>query len=172
MKILIFLFLGLNLLFGRAYDISPKQIQKDVFEVNSVIFEFKDLKEWNRLINGTIATETLYGRYSGDGDLSITQISYFGYLFIQKHLDKKDKLKLEILGFPNEIKFEDLKKDNKLAIIYCAFYYKFKLANKPPKNLEECAKAWKKYYNTSLGSGTPMDFINRYHEYAPKTSLF
>lgn len=37
-----------------------------------------------------------------------------------------------------------------------------------PYTVEEQAKYWKKYYNTSLGKGTVEEYINNWHRYSDK----
>lgn len=163
--------LSFNLIFAQGYNITPIDIQKTVFEVNTIIFDFTEIGKWDLLINGTICAETMYGRYSGNGDLGLTQISWDGFEFVNSVMTDIDRDKLDILGYPNAITFRDLRRDNKLAIIYCSFYYKYKLNNMPPNNLKECAKDWKIYYNTRAGIGTPKEFMTRYLKYGPKENL-
>lgn len=167
-KIVGIFFLLTTIIFAKGYNITPEQIERDVFEVNTIIFDFEELEKWNLLINGTISAETMYGRYIGDGILGLTQVSKAGYNYVEGNLNDEDRRKLMILGCPKKIKFEELRRNNKIAIIYCSFYYKYKLKGIPPKNLKECAKTWKKYYNTSAGDGTPKEFIIRYEKYGPK----
>lgn len=169
MKILVTLFLFISTMICAAgYNVEPEDLVEDIHEINTVIFEGKNIERWDILINGTISTETLYGTYSGNGHLSLAQISKDGFGYIQSRLTKEDKNKLALLGYEKDIKFEELKKDNRLAIIYCSLYYKYKLQEIPPKDLEECATIWKKYYNTHEGKGKPKDFIVKFKKYGMK----
>lgn len=169
MKILVTLFLLISTMVNAAgYNIEPENLVQEIHEINNVIFDYKDIDKWDILINGTISAETLYGQYSGNGNLSLAQISKAGFGFIQSRLTDADKEKLSALGYENDVKFAELKKDNRLAIIYCALYYKYKLQEVPPQSLEECAKVWKKYYNTIEGKGRPKDFIVKFKKYGLK----
>lgn len=167
-KIIITLFfLNFSYLYCGNYNIKPLELTEKIHYVNSIIFQ-KDIIYWDILINGTISAETLYGAYNGNGNLSLAQISKDGFGYIKSRITKEDKELLALLGYEKEIKFEELKKDNVLALAYCALYYKYKLQEIPPKNLEECAKVWKKYYNTCEGKGKPKDFIVKFNSHGLK----
>lgn len=169
MKILVTLFLMISTMISAAgYNIEPENLVQEIHEINNVIFDSKDIEKWDILINGTISAETLYGQYSGNGNLSLAQISKDGFGYIESRMTDEDRKKLSKLGYEDEIEFSELKTDNRLAIIYCALYYKYKLQEVPPKTLEECAKAWKKHYNTIEGKGRPQDFIVKFKKYGLK----
>lgn len=167
-KIVLVLFIILSTISSAVgYNVDPEELAKEIHEINNVIFDYENIDKWDLLINGTVSAETLYGTYKGNGNLCLSQISKAGYGFVDSRLTEEDKEKLKALGYEN-IKFKDLKADNRLSIIYCCLYYKYKLAGVPPKNLEDCAKVWKKYYNTIEGKGRPKDFIVRFNKYGLK----
>lgn len=155
--------------FTKKYDVETKQLTEKVLVVNKLIFGEENIEHYNNLIVGTLAVETMYGRYKRNSPLGISQISIDGWGFIQSRLREEDLEIIKLIGYDNsKVKFEDLATDHLLAVMYCAFYYKYKLKGKVPKNLDEYANTWKKYYNTSEGAGTENDFKEKYKIYGKK----
>lgn len=168
-KILFFLLLLSKLTFGAGYGISEEEITKNIKMVNSILFDEEDAEHFNKLVAGTISVETLYGNYKGSGKFGISQITPTGWSFIQSRIQKEDIGLIKEIGYENDkVKFKELKEDHLLAIIYCSLYYKYKLNGNVPQNLEECAKVWKKHYNTPEGAGTVEDFKRKYIAYGKK----
>ena len=95
MKILVTLFLFISTMICAAgYNVEPEDLVEDIHEINTVIFEGKNIERWDILINGTISTETLYGTYSGNGHLSLAQISKDGLDIFSLDLQRKIKISL------------------------------------------------------------------------------
>lgn len=165
---IIFIFFS-SLTFSKGYNVSPKEITESVRIVNTIIFGSENIEHYNKLIAGTISAETLYGKYKGKSPLGITQISPAGWGYINWKITYEDKFNLRMLGIEHStIKLKDLTNNHLLAIAYCSLYYKYKLNGIVPNNLDEYAIAWKKYYNTSAGSGTIKEFKKKYLVYGEK----
>lgn len=153
----------------RSYNIDASDLTFEIYQINALMFGYKNVDRWNQLMVGTIAAETNYGKFRGKSPLGITQISPAGWGYIKSRITQEEKDKLKILGYDHdEIILKDLADDTTLAIAYGAIYYNHKLKGVPPKDINDCAKVWKKYYNTSAGSGTIKGFKNKYAYHGEK----
>lgn len=168
-KVILIFILSFSITFSKGYNISSRDLTEKIIAVNKIIFGTENLEHYNNLIAGTVAAETLYGKYKGNSPLGITQISPAGWGFIQSRLQEEDIEIIKIIGYDNsKVKFKDLAEDHLLAIMYCSLYYKYKLNGNIPNTLEDYAKAWKKYYNTKEGAGTIEGFKEKYLTYGKK----
>lgn len=167
-RLILFFFLGVNFysFSSKGYNITPIELTEKIITINQLIFD-NDLEHYNKLIIGTISAETLYGKYRGNSPLGIAQISPDGWRFIKSRITEEDIAILKIVGYEN-IEFKDLANDPVLSLFFCSLYYKYKLNGNVPKNIEEYAITWKKYYNTSAGAGTVEDFKTKYFKHGEK----
>jgi hypothetical protein len=53
---------------------------------------------------------------------------------------------------------------DRLAVLFARLHY-FRVAAPVPHTLMEQAAYWKEYYNTRLGKGTPMKYLNDWNQY-------
>ena len=72
----------------------------------------------------------------------------------------KDKLGIDL----TDLEYEDLI-DPKLGLIFTRLHY-LKNPDPVPTTVEERAKYWKKFYNTSAGAGTPAEYLSNQEAYA------
>ena len=72
----------------------------------------------------------------------------------------KDKLGIDL----TDLEYEDLI-DPKLGLIFTRLHY-LKNPDPVPTTVEERAKYWKKFYNTSAGAGTPDEYLSNQEAYA------
>lgn len=120
-------------------------------------------QEAEDLIYGTIAHESKRGTYLKQKPkgtfnyevhaLGIPQMEYATFCWLA---DKYGKL----YGF-SKSDFLRMEYDLKLGILLCRLRYRA-VPHPIPTELEEMAKYYKKYYNTSFGSATPEDFIEAF----------
>lgn len=171
MKKFIFIFFILfNFAFGKNYNISSYDLMEEIHLINSLVFDYTNTDKWDKLMVGTVSAETLFGKYKGKSKLGITQISKAGLGYIKWKISDDDKEKLKLFGYDiDKVKLEDLEFNNELSLFLSSLYYKYKLNNKPPKTDLECAKAWKKFYNTYAGAGTVKGFIDKLNYHGLKT---
>lgn len=153
------------------YNISKNDLMREIHLVNSVIFN-KDIDKWDMLMVGTVAAETNFGQYKGKSKLGITQVSSAGLGYVKSRLTEEDKFIIKIFGYDHsKIKLADMEHDVRLALVIGGLYYKHKLKDVPPKTENDCAIAWKKYYNTSAGKGTVKGYTAKYKYHAKTTML-
>ena len=151
---------------SKGYGIDAKRLTQLIHDSNVLVFRDKNIKYWDMLMLGTIAVETNYGRFKGDGKYGLTQINEPGLGYIKANLDEDDKKLLKKLKINvSKVTAENLAKNNMAAVVFGSLYYKHKLDSKPPKTPNACAKVWKKYYNTSAGSGTEKMYRDKYNLY-------
>lgn len=107
---------------------------------------------------GTLKDPTEY--YAGS---SICQIDESTFNWLRDKYSKtltKNKIS-DAFGFDiQKIKYREIELNPLLGMIFCRLRY---LATKPPipETMEERAKMWKKYYNTSAGKGTVAGYIDK-----------
>lgn len=65
-----------------------------------------------------------------------------------------------------EIEFEDLLKNDKIAIAMCRLHYTIKKENLKESTIKYLANYWKEHYNTIEGKGKAQDFIDKFNKYS------
>jgi hypothetical protein len=89
------------------------------------------------------------------------QIDKIAFLDVQNRTSNQKKIK--ILNNYNinidDISYEEIKKDVFLNVLFARLFLLL-IHEKIPNNTSDRAKYWKKYYNTSLGQGTPEKYLN------------
>jgi len=132
--------------------------------------EFMKEVVWQESKNGTVA-----GTYEldskGKGSYGVAQVDRSGFNQIQgkitnpksKYFKVAEALK-EVSGIDlSTVKYEDLN-DDLLSVIYGRLYLA-QITDEPiPNTVEERAKYWKKYYNTSAGKGTVKGYLTNMEE--------
>jgi hypothetical protein len=127
--------------------------------------------EAENLICGTIAQESVYGKYrrqlGGGPALGICQMepdTFHDIVF--NFLHYKNDLSARIMKVCGVASFdpEDLINNDRLAISMCRVHY-LRVREAIPGNLEGWARYWKKYYNTYKGKGTIEEYIKNFNRY-------
>lgn len=132
----------------------------------------KEIKFMKRLVNQESlfgkapGTYTLAGKPGRRGSYGVAQVDEVAFNQVLKKLkSRRNKLSKYVQPFKDktgidlrEVKYEDL--DNDLLSIAFGRMYLLQRTNAPiPKSKRKQGDYWKKYYNTSAGAGTAMDFI-------------
>lgn len=114
------------------------------------------------LVLGTIAQESRGGFYlrqlNGGPALGITQVEPATFQYLQQKYP-------QILGHS---KFDDLETNLKLAILACRLKY-LTIPDPIPLTMYSQAQYWKKFYNTSAGSGTIAEYLHNYKLFVEET---
>ena len=138
--------------------------------------EIKYTQDAAELCLGTIAHESLYGKYRkqiGGPALGITQMepSTFNDC-IENFLKYRPKIsdKIRQIAVITEFRAEDLINNDKLAICMMRIKY-YRDSNPIPNNLQGWAEYWKRVYNSENGKGKVIEFINHYKFYVLKQPL-
>jgi hypothetical protein len=122
----------------------------------------------NKLILGTIATETRFGEYrdptpfrAGSGLCQIDQKTFFDIKARTRKHNKDLILKEFDISIEN-VTYSMLEYNPLLSVMFCRLFYKL-----IPEEIENDIKClsmyWKRYYNTSLGKGNEQQFIGNYN---------
>lgn len=132
----------------------------------------KTLQEYNlysesavNLLLGTLAQESKFGTYlkqlGGGPALSMFQIERPTFNWLKHAYMNKYNLQ--------DVEFEDLEWNLKLAILFCRLRYYVVPAALPDANdIQGLAEYWKNYYNTYLGKGKVSEFISNYKKFVTK----
>lgn len=130
------------------------------------------------LLLGTACVESNCGHYlfqkdsdnnNWDDGLGIFQMEIATHNDIWKnYIDHRPELRQflinEIPAATQLAKFENLAYSLRYAIIMTRLYY-FRITYPIPKNLDEQARYWKAFYNTTKGKGTMRDYIKKWEKY-------
>lgn len=132
----------------------------------------RTLREYNlysdsavNLLLGTLAQESGFGKYlkqlGGGPALSGFQIERPTFNWLKHAYMNKYNLQ--------EVEFEELEWNLKLAILFCRLRY-FVVPSPLPAadDIKGLAEYWKNYYNTYLGKGKIEEFIANYKKYVNK----
>jgi len=126
------------------------------------VLHYKVPNNARRLILGTIAVESNFGKYRkqiNGNAIGICQIEKPTFEFLKEKYNSK-------YPFIIPIKFEDLEYNDFMAITYCRLKYLSVPKPLPDgNNLDELASYWKIYYNTYKGKGKIEDYIRKFKEY-------
>lgn len=122
------------------------------------------------LVLGTIAKESLYGRYRRQvrgPALGIAQMEPATFEdivdnFFRYHPDIEGRV-MEVAGV-DELNPEDLVENDVLSACMCRMQY-YRFPDRIPSDVRGYALLWKKRYNTWMGKGTPEEFIECYAKY-------
>jgi type VI secretion system secreted protein VgrG len=128
------------------------------------------------LLTGTLAHESLGGTYlsqlGGGPAMGPFQMEGATHDDIwTQYLPHESMLtsRLMILcSMSTKPKAEMLRTNLLYAAAMCAILYKWRLdqhRQSMPQTIEDCAKAWKQYYNTVKGKGTVEQWIEAYNKY-------
>ncbi|HSX49920.1 MAG TPA: hypothetical protein VLF09_03120 [Cellvibrio sp.] len=118
------------------------------------------------LLCETAAAETHYGTFrdatpggAGRGLFQCDEIAFKDVLMRVRQADV-DALKAAFDFDLRKVEWDDLNLSPLLAAVVARLHYKLK-PEPIPLTLVGRAAYWKKYYNTSLGKGTPAEYIER-----------
>ncbi len=142
--------------------------------VNNVLHslepEIKYLLDAEKLICGTIAQESAYGKYRKQINgpaLGICQMepATFNDIvnnFLRYHNSIADKIKQ--IANVNVFSAADLVSNDKLAICFCRVQY-YRQSAPIPTDLNAQAAYYKQYYNTPKGKATIEQYLENYQRY-------
>lgn len=120
------------------------------------------------LILETATAETGLGKitdgtvYAGMGLCQFDKIPF--YRIRDVSMKFRDKIKSELKVDIKLIKWEELRYNPFLSLLFCRLYY-LAVRSPNPTTLDGRAKYWKKYYNSYLGKGTPEHYIKMVSKY-------
>jgi hypothetical protein len=154
-----------------------KDYKKKVLEVLNAIDMFTN--GYVNLILGTTAVESNFGntrrqigfKNKKGGGYGINQIELIthnwimnDWIYLEKYPDVK---KMVMSWYDDNLGLEEnLILNDNYNIAICRLKYAscpFELSDNP--TVEELARVWKKWYNTSKGKGTEQSFIDKYNKY-------
>lgn len=119
-------------------------------------------KSAEELIMGTIAHESLFGKYRKQirgPALGIIQMEPNTFNWLKGVYDDR-------FPFIKNFTSSDLVNNDELAIIFCRLRYLVVPESLPSAgDLVGQARYWKKYYNTVYGKGRVKDYIKHYKEF-------
>ena len=151
-------------MYGKASDI---QIWEEICYICDILGSGK-YKQAPILIWGTLCAETQLGDYPQKKALSmgIAQIDEETFINIQLYVTGKKKLNEYIkttIGLDiAEIKYNELKYNTFLSILFCRLFY-MRIPEEIPIGVDKQAYYWKNYYNTMFGKGTVEHYIESFY---------
>jgi len=114
------------------------------------------------LILETATAETALGKIDDRTIYAGIGICQFDKVPFQRIKDKSmrfRKLILRKLGVDIKlVQWEHLRYNTFLSLLFCRLYY-MAVQEAIPTTIEDRARYWKKYYNSSLGKGTPEHYL-------------
>ncbi len=122
------------------------------------------------MILETATAETHLGKLedrSLKAGMGLTQFDEKPFYNIRDRNIKRRDLIYKKLGVDiTLVKWEDLRYNPFLALLFCRLFYKL-ISKEIPGTIEQRASYWKKYYNTYLGKGTIKHYLeaNDYYGY-------
>lgn len=130
------------------------------------LLEYSD--ERGALLLETVATESDIGvALEYKGNYGVTQFRISSAKYLLNWLRKKHpEMHVSIMDMydPTKTMRENLKFNVPFNLAMCATYYWHRnpsLDNKSLSTITKRSRVWKKYYNTSAGSGTPQQYVKR-----------
>lgn len=122
-----------------------------------------------KLLVETCAAETLLGK-AGDNTLygagaGVSQVDKGTFIWLQEKFMKRD-ISAEILEEFNInlglVQYNELDFSPLLSLIFCRLRY-MAVSAAIPATQSLRANYWKEHYNSSLGKGTPQEYLDRCH---------